>query len=151
MRVFMSDPDFIMYSDGGSRGNPGPAAYGFVVDDANGNEVVAGGVVIEDTTNNVAEYSGVLEGLKALRTHIGKAAAKSVFVEARMDSELVTKQMNGEYRIKGENMIPFFVGLWNLKQDFREVRFVHVPREKNQRADALVNQALDAQQDGLGL
>lgn len=145
----MNEDTFTMHSDGGARGNPGPAAYGFVVDDAQGNEILARGVYIENTTNNVAEYSGVIEGLKALRAKIGKVAAKGARVEARMDSELIVKQMNGEYRIKGENLVPLFIGLWNLKQDFADVVFVHVRREENKRADALVNEALDAEQGGL--
>ncbi len=147
----MPTPDYIMYSDGGSRGNPGAAAYGFVVDDKTGTSLLAVGKAIGETTNNVAEYSGVIEGLKALRARIGKVSAKKVHVEARMDSELAVKQMNGIYKIKAENIAPLFIVLWNLKQDFASVTFVHVRREMNKRADALVNEALDAQQGGLSI
>ena len=147
----MNDPDFILYSDGGARGNPGPAAYGFAVHDASGETLIERGGAMGETTNNVAEYTGVIEGLKAIRAHVGKVQAKHTAVECRMDSELVVKQMNGIYKIKGENMIPLFVALWNLKQDFASVRFVHIPREKNQQADRMVNEALDAIPKNLGI
>ena len=145
----MRDPDYIIYSDGGARGNPGPAAYGFVIFDNAESVVGEQGAAIGETTNNVAEYRGVIEGLKALRARLGKQKAKAVSVEARMDSELVAKQMNGEYKVKGENIIPLFVELTNTARDFSSVAYVHVPREKNQRADGLVNEALDGGQGGL--
>lgn len=144
-------PDFIIYSDGGARGNPGPAAYGFVVIDALGRDIVKRGRTLGKTTNNVAEYMGAIEGLKALRAVIGKKKARAASVEVRMDSELVVKQMNGEYRIKGENITPLFIKLWNLRQDFASVMFTHVRREQNHAADKLVNEALDSEHGGLAL
>ena len=139
----MRSKTYIVNGDGGSRGNPGPAAYGYVVIDSEGTVLTQEGSVIGEATNNVAEYMSAIEGLKALRSKIGKAAAKDASVEVRMDSELLVKQMNGEYRIKNEGIVPLFVSLWNARFDFRGVTFVHVPREENKDADRLVNEALD--------
>jgi len=141
-------PDYIIYSDGGARGNPGPAAYGYTVRDAQGNVLTEAGVAIGATTNNVAEYMGPLEGLKALRAKLGKTKAKVAHVEVRMDSELVIKQMNREYRIRGEHLIPLFIELWNRCVDFASVTFVHVRREQNKDADRLVNEALNEKGEG---
>ena len=128
---------FIIYTDGGSRGNPGPAAIGVVV---GGKEY---GEQIGHTTNNVAEYSAVVFALKKAKQLLTKAKAKTTDVELRTDSELLVKQMNGEYKIKDADLQPLFLEVWNLKQDFKSVSFVHVTRDKNKRADAQVNRALD--------
>ena len=143
--------DYTIFCDGGARGNPGPAAYGFVIYDSAGALLTKKGETIGETTNNVAEYRGAIEGLKTLKAKIGKAKAKQADVVVSMDSELVVKQMNGIYKVKNEKLSPLFLELWNLKPDFANVTFAHVRREENTKADAMVNEALDSEQGGLAL
>ncbi len=130
----------IIYTDGGARGNPGPAAIGVSFPDLEKHY----GEEIGVTTNNVAEYTAIIFALKKARQLLGSAACKTSVVEIRSDSELVIKQMNGMYKVKDEDMKPLFIEVWNLKQDFLEVIFTHIVREKNKVADGLVNRALDA-------
>lgn len=127
---------YSLYTDGGSRGNPGPAAYGFVI--YADHEVVAkkGGYVGE-TTNNVAEYMGLLEGLKELKNH----TQGEVWVY--MDSELIIKQMRGEYRVRDANLKDIYVQVQQIEAQFDKVHYTHVRREKNAVADKVVNQVLD--------
>jgi ribonuclease HI len=127
----------VIFTDGGSRGNPGPAAIGYVV----GNRPY--GETIGHTTNNVAEYRAAIAALKKAKQLLGKTEAKKTELEVNMDSELITKQMNGLYKIKEPDLQALFLELWNLKQDFKAVAFQHVPREKNREADRMVNEALD--------
>ncbi len=127
----------IINTDGGARGNPGPAAIGAVVD---GREY---GEYIGKTTNNIAEYSAVIFALKKAKALLGGKKAGEAEIEVRADSELLVKQMNGEYKIKEESLKSLFIDVWNLKLDFKSVTFKHVPREENKKADALVNRALD--------
>lgn len=133
----MKEEVFLIYTDGGARGNPGPAAIGAVV---GGKEY---GEQIGRATNNVAEYSAVIFALKKAKHLLTKVKAKQANVELRTDSELLVKQLNGEYKIKDAGLQPLFMEIWNLKQDFGSVRFVHITRDKNRKADALVNRALD--------
>lgn len=128
---------FIINTDGGSRGNPGPAAIGVVVDSREYGEYIG------KTTNNVAEYKAVIFALKKAKALLGSKKAAETDVEVRADSELLVRQMNGEYKIKNEELQPLFFEIWNSKQDFKSVAFKHVPREENGDADRLVNQALD--------
>lgn len=128
---------FIINTDGGSRGNPGNAAIGAVV---GGKEY---GEYIGKTTNNVAEYKAVIFALKKAKSLLGGKKASEADIEVRADSELLVKQVNGEYKIKNEELQPLFVEIWNSKQDFKSVTFKHVPREENKDADRMVNQALD--------
>ncbi len=127
----------IINTDGGARGNPGPAAIGAVVD---GHEY---GEYIGKTTNNVAEYKAVIFALKKAKALLGGKKAEAAEVEIRADSELLVKQLTGQYKIKEESLKPLFIDVWNLKQDFKSITFKHVPREENKKADALVNRALD--------
>jgi ribonuclease HI len=136
-------PDYIIYTDGGSRGNPGPAAYGYVVTTSDGNVLLAEGKAIGATTNNVAEYMAPIAALTALQKKLGKTKSAAASVEIRMDSQLVVRQINREYKVKAETVKPLFVDLVNAMMDFAEVGFVHVPREQNKDADRLVNEALD--------
>lgn len=135
---------FTLYADGGSRGNPGPAGAGAVVFDASGKRVVSVSDYLGETTNNVAEYEAVLRGLAALLKEYGSEHLKTVGVMVKMDSELVIKQMRGEYKVKHPNLIPRYMEIKNLiARNFGAIEFVHVPREQNKDADALANEAMD--------
>ncbi len=131
--------ELIIYSDGGSRGNPGPAAGAYVIKDTEGRVIDEAGVYLGVTTNNVAEYKALLAALeKAERLGTKK-------VNCFLDSELVVKQLNGQYRIKEEKMRQLFGQISKITKNFQGVTFHHVPRSQNKRADELVNQILDAQ------
>jgi len=136
-QLFETDNKIIIYTDGGARGNPGPAAIGVLIGRRKYGEKIG------RTTNNVAEYEAVIFALNKLKTLLGKKEIKSVEVEVRLDSELVVKHLNGQYKIKNADLIPLFIEVWNTKQEFKKVEFVHIPREKNAEADKLVNMALD--------
>jgi probable phosphoglycerate mutase len=133
----VSSRRLIVEADGGSRGNPGPAAYGAVVRDADSGEVLASeGKTLGVTTNNVAEYSGLIAGLEMARA-IDPAAA----VDVRMDSKLVIEQMAGRWKIKHASMKPLALRASQLRPP--QVSWTWVPRAENKRADSLVNAALD--------
>ncbi len=129
----------IIYTDGGSRGNPGPSAIGVVIGAKQYAEFIGVG------TNNEAEYKAVIFALKKAKALFGKKVIKSVEVEVKSDSELLIKQMNGEYKILEPKIQALFLQAWNLKIDFGKVKFVAIPREKNKLSDRLVNEALDSQ------
>ena len=134
----------IAYTDGGARGNPGPAAVGVYIVDANGALISEHKEAIGNSTNNFAEYHGVLVALLALKQRYGKATKEMVF-EIRMDSELVKKQLNHEYQIKEPGLVPLFIEIHNLRvANFPQLTLTHVPRAQNKEADRLVNEALDA-------
>lgn len=135
----------LIYTDGGSRGNPGPAAFGVVVCDGTGKVLKEYGETIGVRTNNEAEYEAVIFALKKVKALYGKAVLKNHEVEVRSDSELLVKQMNGEYKIMEPKIQELFLKVWNLKVEFSRLKFVAVPREKNEEADKLVNRALDGQ------
>jgi broad specificity phosphatase PhoE/ribonuclease HI len=129
----------VVEADGGSRGNPGPAAYGALVRDAETGRVIAErGEVIGTATNNVAEYRGLLAGLELVREHAPDAS-----VEVRMDSKLVIEQMAGRWKIKHPDMRTIAIEARRVLP--ADVSWTWVPREQNKAADALVNAALDAQ------
>ncbi len=129
----------IVYTDGGSRGNPGPAALGVFIETLDKRF----GEFLGTKTNNEAEYAAIVFGLKKIKSLIGKERAKQTRVECRMDSELACRQLNHVYKIENEKLQPLFLEVWNLMLDFDEVNFVHIPREKNTIADAQANKALD--------
>ncbi|HSQ22426.1 MAG TPA: ribonuclease HI family protein [Coriobacteriia bacterium] len=129
---------WIVNTDGGARGNPGPAGVGVVLRSPDGAIAAEGGAYLGETTNNVAEYEAVLWGLRAA------LAAGASHVEVRADSELVVKQMNGAYRVKSPGLRPLFLEAQQLRRRFERVEFVHVRREANAEADALANRAMDA-------
>jgi ribonuclease HI len=131
----------IIQTDGGSRGNPGPSAIGVVISLERGDK--AYGEYIGTTTNNVAEYKAVIFALKKTKQLITRAKAKEAEIELQTDSELVYKHMNGLYKIKDKDLRPLFIELWNLLQDFKKVKIVHVTRDNNKKADKLVNSALN--------
>ncbi len=138
----------IIYTDGGSRGNPGQAAIGVVFCNEKGQVIKKFGEYLGDNfTNNEAEYQAIIFALKKFKALFGKAIAEISDVEIRADSELVVKQLNGKYKLLEPKIQQFFIEIWNLKFDFKSVKFKHVPREKNSEADRLVNEALDNQVD----
>ena len=139
----------MVYTDGGARGNPGPAAIGVVIKDENGHVNKSYGEAIGETTNNEAEYRAVVSALQKVKALLGKEKIKNVALEVNTDSELVKKQLNGEYKIEEERLFPFFIKIWNLRMDFGEMSFHHIPREKNKEADRMVNEALDKDQKSL--
>ncbi len=126
-----------MFADGGSRGNPGPAAGGAVLYDETGALVREAGEFLGIATNNVAEWNGLLAGL---------AAALELGVDdlaVRLDSELVVRQLTGIYRVKHPDLQPLYARARKLIARFRSVDIRHVPRNQNKAADALVNRLLD--------
>lgn len=128
----------IIYSDGGSRGNPGPSAAGFVLMNSQEHVVHEGGMYLGVTTNNIAEYHGVRLGLeKALQMGVKR-------VDFRVDSLLVVNQMNGVYTIKNRELWPIYERIQELVRSFDKVTFTHVKREFNQLADGMVNKILNA-------
>ncbi len=134
----------IIYTDGGSRGNPGKAGIGVVFCNEKEQTIKKYGEYIGDNlTNNDAEYQAIIFALKKFKAVFGKALAKDTDLEIRADSELVVKQLNGDYRLSDPKIQQFFIEIWNLKFDFKSVKFKHIPREKNKEADMLVNEALD--------
>jgi ribonuclease HI len=127
-----------LFTDGGARGNPGPAAYGFVLEAEDGTVLAAEGEAIGVATNNVAEYGGLVAGLrKALELHVPE-------IEVVSDSELLVKQMRGEYRVKNEALRALFMEASALARRLEHVEYRHVKRAHNELADRLVNEALDA-------
>jgi ribonuclease HI len=134
----------VVYTDGGSRGNPGKAGIGVVVCNERGQEIKKFGEYLGDNfTNNDAEYQAIIFALKKVRSIFGKVLSEDMDLEIRSDSELVVKQLNGEYRLLDPKIQSYFIEVWNLKFDFKSVKFKHIPREKNKEADRLVNEALD--------
>lgn len=128
----------VLYADGGSRGNPGPAAYGAVLFDANGETLREISDFLGVSTNNVAEWSGLIAGLEAaLELGVDE-------LEVRLDSELVVRQLSGVYRVKQAHLIPLHAKAKSLLRRFSHSRVAHVRRALNKEADKLVNQVLDA-------
>ena len=127
-----------VHVDGGARGNPGPAAVGVVVTDPEGRELAAEGAYIGEATNNVAEYRGLLLGLELARD-LGATE-----VEVINDSELVARQIGSQYKVKNAALRPLFAEAMEALRGFERWSVRNVPREQNERADGLVNEALDA-------
>lgn len=127
-----------LWTDGGARGNPGPAAYAFVLEAEDGTVLAALGEAIGIATNNVAEYSALVAGLERA------AEAGVTDLEVRSDSELLVKQMRGEYRVKNRDLQALFLDASRAARKVGAVTFTHVRREHNELADRLVNEALDA-------
>ena len=135
-------PDKIVaHIDGGSRGNPGPAASAFVLSDSEGNRLRTKAVVLGRATNNVAEYTGLIRAIEAAR----EMGAEELTVWS--DSELLVRQINGQYKVKSELIAPLFQQAIDLLGQFKSWKVRHVAREENKEADRLVNQALDLGRD----
>jgi ribonuclease HI/pterin-4a-carbinolamine dehydratase len=128
-----------LFTDGGSRGNPGPSAIGYAIYNGNDQLIKEEGKYIGFTTNNQAEYTGLKEGLLAAK----KLGSKNV--EVFMDSLLVINQLKGVYRVKNKELCPSYDAVKKLSSDFSKISFTHIPRELNRVADGLVNEALDDQ------
>jgi ribonuclease HI len=134
----------IVYTDGGSRGNPGPAAVGVVILNKKGHLIKKYSKEIGIKTNNEAEYEAVIFALQKIKRLFGKEKAKEMSIEIRMDSELIVKQLNGQYKIEEERLFPLFIKIWNLKVEIGNILFRGIKREENKEADQLVNDALEA-------
>lgn len=133
-----------MYTDGGSRGNPGPAGAGVFVCNEQGELIRRAHLFLGTVTNNEAEYQAVLLGLDTLKKTFGKEKIRDLQITVRLDSELVCKQSRGEYQVKEEKLVPLFMKIWNSRvSDFPHISFEHIPREKNAEADKLANLAMD--------
>jgi ribonuclease HI len=124
-------------TDGGARGNPGPAGIGAVIFDEKGNVIAEISEYIGETTNNQAEYKALIAGLIKAK----ELGAREL--EVFLDSELVVKQLNREYRVKDKDLASLFMQVYNISLGFKKIVFKHIFREKNELADKLVNQALD--------
>ena len=127
------------YTDGGARGNPGPAATGIVIKNQAGKILAEYGEYLGKQTNNYAEYSALISALKKAK----ELHAKDV--ECVLDSELVAKQMKREYKVKEPGLQKLFIQAYNATGQFKKVSFKYIPREKNKEADRLVNKILDEQ------
>lgn len=133
----------IAFTDGGARGNPGPAGVGVYIEDEGGKMLKEVSQFLGNATNNFAEYNGVLVALQTLKAMYGKKT-KEMHFEIRMDSELVKKQLNSEYQIKEPGLVPYFIEIHNMRvASFPNLTFTHIPREKNKEADRLSNVAMD--------
>lgn len=128
----------IIHSDGGARGNPGPAGIGAALTDTNGTVLAEVSRYIGETTNNQAEYQALTAGLERAQ-ELGAST-----VHCYLDSQLVVRQLNREYKVKNQELAPWFIKIHNLAVQIGTVTFTHVPREQNKHADRLVNQAIDA-------
>ena len=133
-----------IYTDGGSRNNPGKSALGVYFPDFEKEYSEYLGI----GTNNEAEYRAVMFALRKAKQLIGVGNVNNTEVEIRADSQLVVRQLNGEYKVKEPRLRDFFVEIKNLAQDYKKVIFTYIPREENKRADAMVNKELDKQENG---
>lgn len=131
------DTNFVLFTDGGSRGNPGPAAAGIFLCTTNKSFIKEIGVYLGEGTNNEAEYKALVIGLKTAL----KYGAENL--TCFLDSELIVKQLNGVYKMKNERLKVFFDEIKTLEKGFEMVNYKHIPREKNKKADNLVNEVLD--------
>jgi ribonuclease HI len=129
----------VLRTDGASRGNPGPAAAGVVIEDEQGTLIARGKRALGHMTNNQAEYRALVLGLRALERY------RPSFVTVYLDSELVVNQMTGRYRVRDETLRPLYDEAQAEARKLRGVRFEHVPRAQNHLADRLANEALDAE------
>lgn len=134
---------FIIFIDGGSRGNPGPGAFGAVFANEDGKVFKKYSQVLGTCTNNEAEYQALIFALKKAKALFGKEKVKKMALEVRSDSELLVKQMKGQYKITEPKIQQLFLQAWNLKVDFPLLAFRLIRRKENQEADCLVNEALD--------
>jgi len=129
--------NLIIYTDGGARGNPGPAGIGAIIYDENKNILEKISEYIGETTNNQAEYKAVISALKKAKE------LKAEYLNFYLDSELVVKQLNREYKVKNADLSPLFLQIHNLSINFKKISYTYIPRELNKNADKLANEAMD--------
>ncbi len=149
----------IIYTDGGARGNPGPAACGVVIKNENDEIIFKTSKYLGERTNNQAEYEALIIALQKAkgifksqsRNEAVSRSSGNKNIECCLDSELTVKHLNHQYKIKDADLQPLFIKAWNLTLDFDSVKFTHIPREKNKLADELVNKELDAREKNKSL
>jgi len=129
----------LLYTDGGSRNNPGPAAIGFLIKGEDGQILKKGGRFLGQATNNEAEYYALVEGLKEAKK------LSPQHLTCFLDSSLVVNQLNGKFKIKEARLRELVFEVKTLEKEFASIRYYYIPREKNREADAIVNQILDEQ------
>ena len=127
----------LIYTDGGARGNPGPAATGIVIKNEQGEILSAYGEYLGEQTNNFAEYSAIISALKKAK-ELGASE-----LDCFLDSKLVVEQLNGKWKVKEPSLQKLFVQAYNASAQFKKVTYNHIYREKNKEADKLVNETLD--------
>lgn len=127
-----------IFTDGGARGNPGPAGIGIVIYDPAGKIIFKQGKCIGRATNNAAEYEAVILALAKAKELGGSE------LDMNLDSQLVVEQLKGNYKVKNPDLAKLFLKIWNLSRHFKKVGYKHIYREQNKEADQLVNNALDA-------
>jgi ribonuclease HI len=132
---------YLIFTDGASRGNPGPAAYGFIIKDEQGVILHQEGQCMGQTTNNVAEYTGVLKALEYVSLNLPTFVEVAMF----MDSQLVARQLEGVYKIKNIQLMVIYQKIKKLEALFNGISYTHIPRAENFIADKLANRALDGQ------
>ena len=136
---------YTVFTDGGARGNPGPAGAGAIIFNENGETLKEVSSFLGERTNNWAEYEAVVIGLEALKKIVGKEKRKNISVEVKLDSELIARQLSGIYQIKEESLFPQYIKVHNMRvKEFPNITFTHIPREKNKEADRLANEAMDS-------
>ncbi len=135
-----------IYTDGGARGNPGPAACGAVIRNEREEIILEASKFIGIATNNQAEYKALILALEEVQNIFTKEKSGEKHIECHLDSELVVKQLNKEYKIKNEGLKPLFTQVCGLISNFDSVKFIYIPREQNKSADKLVNKELDARE-----
>jgi len=133
----LKNKKLLLYTDGGSRGNPGPSGIGVIILDSKKKKIKELCRYIGETTNNIAEYSALVHGLEEA------AALGPDEIVIHTDSELLVKQLGGEYRVKDENIKPLFEKALNILKTFGSFEIKHIEREKNKEADKLVNKAIN--------
>ena len=131
------EPQFVLYVDGASRGNPGDASYGFVIQDREGRVLFQRSRYIGRTTNNVAEYAALIQALEFA------LSKKMMSIEIRSDSQLLVRHLLGEYKVRAEGLKPYYEKCLQLLRRFELYEIKHIPREENRLADRIANEALD--------
>lgn len=134
----------IIYTDGGSKGNPGPAAIGVLFCNEKGIPFKKYSQYLGNLTNNEAEYQAIIFALKKFKLIFGKKLAKETEIEIRSDSELVINQLKGKYKILEPSLQPLFLEVWNLKLDFKKVKFKLISRKNNKEADKMVKEVFNS-------
>ncbi|RLC37322.1 ribonuclease H [candidate division Kazan bacterium] len=133
---------YYIYTDGGARGNPGPAATGVVILDAQKKKIKTASSYLGEATNNVAEYAALIRALE-LVVELAELPLENIEIHAYLDSELIVKQLKGNYKVKNKGLKPLFEQVNKLSLPFRKITYTHIPREENAEADMLVNEELD--------